>query len=81
MLNDPYAGGTHLPDITMVRPVFVAGRRQPSFYVVDRAHHADVGGAFAGSMAAAPSVSRGLASPDFSPAPGIPAALALLERV
>src|ERR1700751_3919958 len=50
ILNDPYAGGTHLPDITMVLPVFVDARRQPSFYVANRAHHADVGGAFAGSM-------------------------------
>ncbi len=50
VLNDPYAGGTHLPDITMVLPVFVAGAGQPSFYVSTRAHHADVGGAFPGSM-------------------------------
>jgi N-methylhydantoinase B len=50
ILNDPYAGGTHLPDITMVLPVFVAGRDVPAFYVCNRAHHADVGGAHAGSM-------------------------------
>jgi len=50
VLNDPYAGGTHLPDITMVLPVFPAGADQPSFYVSTRAHHADVGGAFPGSM-------------------------------
>jgi N-methylhydantoinase B len=50
ILNDPYAGGTHLPDITMVLPVFLAGSSQPDFYVSNRAHHADVGGAFAGSM-------------------------------
>jgi N-methylhydantoinase B len=50
ILNDPYAGGTHLPDITMVLPVFSPGHSQPSFYVSNRAHHADVGGAFAGSM-------------------------------
>ncbi len=50
ILNDPYAGGTHLPDITMVLPVFLPGRDQPAFYVSNRAHHADVGGAFAGSM-------------------------------
>src|SRR6201993_2447239 len=50
ILNDPYAGGTHLPDITMVLPVFVDERREPAFYVANRAHHADVGGAFAGSM-------------------------------
>jgi N-methylhydantoinase B len=50
ILNDPYAGGTHLPDITMVLPVFPPGHSQPAFYVSNRAHHADVGGAFAGSM-------------------------------
>jgi N-methylhydantoinase B len=50
ILNDPYAGGTHLPDITMVLPVFLPGRDQPLFYVSNRAHHADVGGAFPGSM-------------------------------
>jgi N-methylhydantoinase B len=50
ILNDPYAGGTHLPDITMVLPVFLRDHPQPAFYVANRAHHADVGGAFAGSM-------------------------------
>jgi N-methylhydantoinase B len=50
LLNDPYRGGTHLPDITMVAPVFVAGRRRPAFYVANRAHHADVGGTHPGSM-------------------------------
>jgi N-methylhydantoinase B len=78
MLNDPFRGGTHLPDITLVAPVFVTepvGRRgrdgianrkqlrsgglrgrgrprhiRPDFYVASRAHHADVGGAYAGSM-------------------------------
>jgi N-methylhydantoinase B len=50
VLNDPYAGGTHLPDITMVLPVFLPGRERPEFYVSARAHHADVGGAFPGSM-------------------------------
>src|SRR5271169_312128 len=45
MLNDPYAGGTHLPDITLVMPVFVPGHPQALFYVANRAHHADVGGA------------------------------------
>ncbi len=71
MLNDPFRGGTHLPDITVVAPVFVANakpranadRRErnllpsrarphdaPSFFVAARAHHADVGGAYAGSM-------------------------------
>jgi N-methylhydantoinase B len=73
MLNDPFSGGTHLPDITLVAPVFItavgvpkrasasrppsrprgsrthAGSR-PEFYVASRAHHADVGGAYPGSM-------------------------------
>src|SRR5579864_7777956 len=74
MLNDPFRGGTHLPDITLVAPVYVAGRgaveaegkrrlrgaslrgrehprdKTPDFYVASRAHHADVGGAYPGSM-------------------------------
>jgi N-methylhydantoinase B len=50
ILNDPYAGGTHLPDITMVLPVYRPGCHEPIFYVSNRAHHADVGGRFAGSM-------------------------------
>jgi N-methylhydantoinase B len=54
IVNDPFAGGTHLPDITLVAPVFVDSRKlntaQPDFYVASRAHHADVGGAAAGSM-------------------------------
>jgi len=50
VLNDPYAGGTHLPDITMVLPIFLAGLEKPGFFVSARAHHADVGGAFPGSM-------------------------------
>jgi N-methylhydantoinase B len=75
MLNDPFRGGTHLPDITLVAPVYVMereraiGRRatgrqhspnlrgrgargsmNPDFYVASRAHHADVGGAYPGSM-------------------------------
>jgi N-methylhydantoinase B len=72
MLNDPFRGGTHLPDITLVAPVYITAdpRRSggmkkqsstslrgrgvrgmsPDFYVASRAHHADVGGAYAGSM-------------------------------
>jgi N-methylhydantoinase B len=55
MLNDPFRGGTHLPDITLVAPVYVKprhrpGRTSPDFYVASRAHHADVGGTYAGSM-------------------------------
>jgi N-methylhydantoinase B len=47
-LNDPFAGGTHLPDVTLVMPV-VSGKRM-LFYVANRAHHADIGGATPGSM-------------------------------
>ena len=47
-LNDPFAGGTHLPDVTLVMPV-VSGK-QILFYVANRAHHADIGGATPGSM-------------------------------
>jgi N-methylhydantoinase B/oxoprolinase/acetone carboxylase alpha subunit len=50
ILNDPFRGGTHLPDITAVAPVFVPGARRPAFYVASRAHHADVGGMSPGSM-------------------------------
>jgi N-methylhydantoinase B len=50
MLNDPYAGGTHLPDVTLVAPVFLPGDRSPFGYVANRAHHADIGGASPGSM-------------------------------
>ncbi len=74
ILNDPYAGGTHLPDVTMVAPVFETGRRGDGatgrraedspgppvsqsprllFFVANRAHHADIGGATPGSMGAA----------------------------
>jgi N-methylhydantoinase B len=55
ILNDPFCGGTHLPDITLVAPVFFGGKKpkrspKPAFYVASRAHHADVGGTYAGSM-------------------------------
>lgn len=66
MLNDPFRGGTHLPDITLVMPVYLRGtvkgakssgrgrwlhtRKSPDFYVASRAHHADVGGTYPGSM-------------------------------
>jgi N-methylhydantoinase B len=76
MLNDPFRGGTHLPDITLVAPVYIRVRRgqdalataggdastmrrsqrsrksgmRPNFYVASRAHHADVGGTYPGSM-------------------------------
>ena len=50
MLNDPYRGGTHLPDITVVTPVFLDAMSAPSFFVASRGHHADVGGTTPGSM-------------------------------
>jgi N-methylhydantoinase B len=50
ILNDPFAGGTHLPDVTMVAPVFLPGARRPLGYVANRAHHADIGGMAPGSM-------------------------------
>ncbi|HYP05893.1 MAG TPA: hydantoinase B/oxoprolinase family protein [Bryobacteraceae bacterium] len=50
ILNDPFQGGTHLPDITAVSGVFLPGDKKPSFYVANRAHHADVGGMSPGSM-------------------------------
>jgi 5-oxoprolinase (ATP-hydrolysing) len=48
--NDPYKGGTHLPDITVITPVFDETERQITFYVASRGHHADVGGITPGSM-------------------------------
>lgn len=51
VLNDPYRGGTHLNDVTVVAPLDVGGRRLG--YLLDRAHHADVGGAEPGSLAGA----------------------------
>ena len=50
IVNDPFAGGTHLPDVTLVAPVFLAGARRPFGYVANRAHHADMGGMSPGSM-------------------------------
>jgi N-methylhydantoinase B len=50
VLNDPFAGGTHLPDVTVVAPVFLDGARRPLAYVANRAHHADIGGMSPGSM-------------------------------
>ena len=50
MLNDPFHGGTHLPDITLVSPVFLGRAARPTFYVANRAHHSDVGGMSPGSM-------------------------------
>jgi N-methylhydantoinase B len=53
-LNDPFAGGTHLPDVTLISPV--GGAKRPLFYVANRAHHADIGGATPGSMGLATDV-------------------------
>ena len=55
ILNDPYRGGTHLPDITTVSPIYVTGAEGPELfgYAATRAHHADVGGMSPGSMAIA----------------------------
>jgi 5-oxoprolinase (ATP-hydrolysing) len=51
VLNDPYHGGTHLPDVTVVTPVYLGdGDPQPSFFVASRGHHADIGGSTPGSM-------------------------------
>ncbi|MEC8025465.1 MAG: hydantoinase B/oxoprolinase family protein, partial [Myxococcota bacterium] len=50
LVNDPYAGGTHLPDLTVVTPVFIEDRCQ--FFVASRGHHADIGGITPGSMPA-----------------------------
>ena len=61
IVNDPYQGGNHLPDITLVSPVFfgdqstdhrlpITDHQSPSFFVASRAHHADVGGMSPGSM-------------------------------
>jgi len=54
VLNDPYQGGTHLPDVTVITPVFLGvpggDRLRPAFYVGSRGHHADIGGLTPGSM-------------------------------
>jgi 5-oxoprolinase (ATP-hydrolysing) len=50
LLNSPYHGGTHLPDMTVVTPVFMAAGPRPDFFVASRAHHADIGGMTPGSM-------------------------------
>ncbi|MEZ4278032.1 MAG: hydantoinase B/oxoprolinase family protein [Myxococcota bacterium] len=50
--NDPFEGGSHLPDVTVVSPVFLPGGAEPSFYVASRGHHADLGGEAPGSMPA-----------------------------
>ena len=49
-LNDPYHGGTHLPDVTVITPVYLGHATEPTFYVGSRGHHADIGGTTPGSM-------------------------------
>jgi N-methylhydantoinase B/oxoprolinase/acetone carboxylase alpha subunit len=49
-VNDPFRGGTHLPDITLVQPVYTDSGGKPAFFVANRAHHSDVGGITPGSM-------------------------------
>ncbi len=50
VINDPYHGGTHLPDVTVITPVFDRDGREILFYVGSRGHHADIGGSTPGSM-------------------------------
>jgi 5-oxoprolinase (ATP-hydrolysing) len=50
VLNDPYHGGTHLPDVTVITPVYVGDSKSPLFYVGSRGHQADIGGTTPGSM-------------------------------
>ncbi|WP_141689914.1 hydantoinase B/oxoprolinase family protein, partial [Aeromonas sp. EERV15] len=50
VLNDPYHGGTHLPDVTVVTPVWDEGGSRVLFHVASRGHHADIGGITPGSM-------------------------------
>lgn len=57
--NDPYRGGSHLPDVTVVTPVFRPDSKQPDFFVASRAHHAEIGGITPGSMPpAAPNLAQ-----------------------
>jgi 5-oxoprolinase (ATP-hydrolysing) len=50
LLNNPYNGGTHLPDVTVVTPLFDDAGKEIRFFVANRAHHADIGGLIPGSM-------------------------------
>lgn len=58
VLNDPFSGGTHLPDVTVVCPVFFEGIDLPAMFVAARAHHADVGGEEPGSMGLSTSIEQ-----------------------
>lgn len=53
LTNNPYNGGTHLPDITAITPVFINDNAKPNFYVASRGHHADIGGITPASMPSA----------------------------
>ena len=57
ILNDPFHGGTHLPDVTLVEGVFI-DEKKPSFYVANRAHHADMGGIAPSSMTLATRINQ-----------------------
>ena len=48
--NHPVAGGSHLPDLTVITPVFYPGESKPVFFVASRGHHADIGGTTPGEM-------------------------------
>ncbi len=50
LINSPYHGGTHLPDVTLITPVFGDDTKKPLFFVASRGHHADIGGKTPGSM-------------------------------
>src|SRR5690606_39385894 len=50
LINAPYNGGTHLPDLTVCTPVFDDNNREIRFWVASRGHHADIGGIAPGSM-------------------------------
>jgi 5-oxoprolinase (ATP-hydrolysing) len=50
VVNAPYGGGTHIPDVTVVTPIFLKGESEPLFYTAARGHHADIGGITPGSM-------------------------------
>ncbi|KAL0277618.1 UNVERIFIED_CONTAM: hypothetical protein PYX00_004848 [Menopon gallinae] len=50
LTNHPCAGGSHLPDLTVITPVFLRGEKKPVFFVASRGHHADIGGITPGSM-------------------------------
>jgi N-methylhydantoinase B len=82
VLNDPYLGGTHLPDITMVSPVFAEGLEAPQFFVASRAHHADVGGMSPGSMPLATEIyQEGLIIPPVKVAEGGHTVQAILDII